>query len=415
MPSELEKGIYRYVDSSIDNAPYTQIFTSIVKSATATGYTVSIGGIDYTNVPATGTASINETVRVVIPNGQYSNMFILSKSVSGGGSGGAVTSVNGLVGDVYLTASGLGLGNVPNVTTNDQTPTYTIASANSNLSSGETVSTAFGKIEKAISSLISHLADTVAHITSTERTNWDTAYDNTHTHSNKTVLDNTTASYTSAEQTKLSGLTNYTLQVASSTLGGVLSGTDITIDGSGNVSVNDNSHNHTTSNVTELDTALGNKLDSSSYTASDVLTKIKTVDGTGSGLAADLLDGQEGTSYLSRTNHTGTNALTSYTPTASNLGTITTHIAFVRSGSGVARYKLVANTGTWTAGTSYTVCTLDAIYRPSVAIVKRIMVNQATTTYRFIQLTINTNGTVVMVAPVALSAIAMVIDETYLL
>ena len=36
---------------------------------------------------------------------------------------------------------------------------------------------------------------------------------------------------------------------------------------------------------------LGLKLNSSSYTASDVLTKIKTVDGSGSGLDADLLDG----------------------------------------------------------------------------------------------------------------------------
>jgi len=39
------------------------------------------------------------------------------------------------------------------------------------------------------------------------------------------------------------------------------------------------------------------KLDSSSYTASDVLTKIKTVDGSGSGLDADLLDGQSSAYY----------------------------------------------------------------------------------------------------------------------
>jgi len=42
---------------------------------------------------------------------------------------------------------------------------------------------------------------------------------------------------------------------------------------------------------TEVDTQMSAKLDSSSYTAADVLTKIKTVDGTGSGLDADLLDG----------------------------------------------------------------------------------------------------------------------------
>lgn len=58
-----------------------------------------------------------------------------------------------------VTASQVGLGNVPNVSTNDQTPTFTEASANAKLSSGEKLSVAFGKIAKAISSLISHLAN----------------------------------------------------------------------------------------------------------------------------------------------------------------------------------------------------------------------------------------------------------------
>jgi len=44
-------------------------------------------------------------------------------------------------------------------------------------------------------------------------------------------------------------------------------------------------------NFTNLNTEVGAKLDTTSYTAADVLTKIKTVDGTGSGLDADLLDG----------------------------------------------------------------------------------------------------------------------------
>jgi len=47
--------------------------------------------------------------------------------------------------------------------------------------------------------------------------------------------------------------------------------------------------------VSEMDTNFTNlnndKLETTSYTASDVLTKIKTVDGSGSGLDADLLDG----------------------------------------------------------------------------------------------------------------------------
>lgn len=46
-----------------------------------------------------------------------------------------------------------------------------------------------------------------------------------------------------------------------------------------------------------IQTQLDAKLASSSYTAADVLTKIKTVDGASSGLDADLLDGQQGTYY----------------------------------------------------------------------------------------------------------------------
>jgi hypothetical protein len=50
--------------------------------------------------------------------------------------------------------------------------------------------------------------------------------------------------------------TIYTLPVASTSLGGVKSGTDITVDGTGNVSVVDDSHNHITSNIDGLDTTL---------------------------------------------------------------------------------------------------------------------------------------------------------------
>jgi len=52
----------------------------------------------------------------------------------------------------------------------------------------------------------------------------------------------------------------YTLPIANgSALGGIKSGTDITVDASGNVSVNDDSHNHIISNVDGLQTALDAK------------------------------------------------------------------------------------------------------------------------------------------------------------
>ena len=46
------------------------------------------------------------------------------------------------------TASEVGLGNVPNVATNDQTPTYSQASTRANLTSGEKISVSLGKIMK---------------------------------------------------------------------------------------------------------------------------------------------------------------------------------------------------------------------------------------------------------------------------
>lgn len=44
-------------------------------------------------------------------------------------------------------------------------------------------------------------------------------------------------------------------------------------------------------------TQVNTKLDSSAYTATDVLSKVKTVDGVNSGLDADLLDGKQGSEY----------------------------------------------------------------------------------------------------------------------
>lgn len=84
---------------------------------------------------------------------------------------------------------------------------------------------------------------------------------------------------------------------------------------------------------TATQNALNAKLDASAYTANDVLTKLKGVDGAGSGLDADLLDGQDGGYYLN----------------ASNLGTGTLPVARLPA-SGV------------TAGT-YSSVTVDALGR----------------------------------------------------
>ena len=64
-----------------------------------------------------------------------------------------------------ITASTVGLGNVPNVATNDQTPTYeeTAYASIPTLSSGEKLSAVLQKIRGAMSLLKSHLAHTFSH------------------------------------------------------------------------------------------------------------------------------------------------------------------------------------------------------------------------------------------------------------
>ena len=54
-----------------------------------------------------------------------------------------------------VTKSDVGLGNVPNVATNDQTPTFTVADNDTALQSGEKLSVSLGKIARAILSMIS--------------------------------------------------------------------------------------------------------------------------------------------------------------------------------------------------------------------------------------------------------------------
>lgn len=81
-----------------------------------------------------------------------------------------------------VTKAQVGLEAVPNVGTNDQTPTYTQASTLTALKSGEKLGAAMGKLARAVRSLIGHLADKVSHVTAAERTAWDGKADGSHTH-----------------------------------------------------------------------------------------------------------------------------------------------------------------------------------------------------------------------------------------
>ncbi len=93
-----------------------------------------------------------------------------------------------------VTKSDVGLGNVPNVATNDQTPTYSALSTLTALVSGEKLSVAFRKIQCAVANLISHLADKVSHITDTERAVWNAnSFHRGYAYASGTVALSTTA------------------------------------------------------------------------------------------------------------------------------------------------------------------------------------------------------------------------------
>ena len=104
------QGIQNYVKDVI-NKYCDKTYTGLITAITDDGYTVSINGIEYPNVDTIGgTCTLNETVRVLVPQGSFSNMFIIK---GGSGSSGStvttgVTSVNGLTGDVTLDASDVG-------------------------------------------------------------------------------------------------------------------------------------------------------------------------------------------------------------------------------------------------------------------------------------------------------------------
>lgn len=99
----------------------------------------------------------------------------------------------------------------------------------------------------------------------------------------------------------------------------------------------------TCANAPTLGTDLTNKdyvdtkLTASTYTAADVLTKIKTVDGSGSGLDADTLDGYQASAFLigtTWTNVTGSRAAsTTYTNSTGKTIQVSIIIGFATTGA----------------------------------------------------------------------------------
>ena len=120
-----------------------------------------------------------------------------------------------------VTKTQVGLGNVPNVVTNDQTPTYSESAGVSNLTSGEKLSAALGKIAKAVRELISHIGDNVKHVTAAERGAWNGKAAGSHTHDDRYYTESETDS-------KLAGkaASNHSHTAASASAAGFMSAAD---------------------------------------------------------------------------------------------------------------------------------------------------------------------------------------------
>ena len=140
-----------------------------------------------------------------------------------------------------VTASDVGLGNVPNVTTNNQEPTFTEASTRTNIASGETLATILGKVKKFFTDLKT-VAFTGSYNDLTDKPTIGTVNDATLTiKKNGTAVDTFTANASVDKDidisvpTKVSDLTNdsgfITSAVTSVATGAGLTGGPVTSTG----------------------------------------------------------------------------------------------------------------------------------------------------------------------------------------
>ena len=110
-------------------------------------------------------------------------------------------------------------------------------------------------------SVTSHINDTVKHITSTERTNWNDADSKKHTHDNKSVLDGITSTLITAWNSAVTHISDAVKHITSAerTLWNTVSNKA------------EKSHTHTKSQITDMPTKVSQFTNDSGYiTASDI-------------------------------------------------------------------------------------------------------------------------------------------------
>ena len=223
---QLLQGIQSYVNKCLEESNRDITTTGkIVEVVEDGGYTVEINGVQYSDIDTIGgECALNEMVKVVIPQGQYNNMFILK---GGSGSGGTVTptpsasgvsSVNGKTGDVTLNYADVGAlsatTKIPTNTSDLNNDSNYVSDSNYNHTDNNyttadknSVATIGGKVDKVTGKGLS-----TNDLTDDLKANYDDAHTKSHEHINKSILDATTASYTTEDKEKLDNTvsnTNY--------------------------------------------------------------------------------------------------------------------------------------------------------------------------------------------------------------
>ena len=122
------------------------------KTASQLGLMASDGVVANPTGQTTGTLTALEVggTKYAVPSGGTSNYNDLTNKPS---INGVTLSGNKTTSDLGIDKTAVGLGNVPNVSTNDQTPTFTEASTRNNIASGEKLSVILGKIAKFFNDL----------------------------------------------------------------------------------------------------------------------------------------------------------------------------------------------------------------------------------------------------------------------
>ena len=79
--SAIYKGIDYAIQQGIKEAPYDRTFIGLVTDTDleTNTYTIIIDGHEYNNIMSTMRADVNDTVIVMCPQGQFSQMFIYGK------------------------------------------------------------------------------------------------------------------------------------------------------------------------------------------------------------------------------------------------------------------------------------------------------------------------------------------------